>query len=80
MSRPLTNMLKKGVPFVWTSLAQSAFNQLKHSLVHAPVLAIPDFSKTFTLETDASDVGFGAVLLQDSHPIAYLSKAVCAKN
>lgn len=44
------------------------------------MLGIPDFSKPFILETEASDVGFGAVLLQDSHPIAYLSKAVCPKN
>lgn len=44
------------------------------------MLAIPDFSKPFVLETDASEVGFGAVLLQDSHPVAYLSKVVCPKN
>jgi hypothetical protein len=43
-------------------------------------LGIPDFTKPFILETDASEVGFGAVLLHNSHPIAYLSKAVCAKN
>ena len=80
ISRNLTDLLKKGVPFAWTSQAQEAFNQLKLALVNAPVLAIPDFSKPFILETDANDVGFGAVLLQDSHLIAYLSKAVCAKN
>lgn len=80
ISRHLTDLLKKGVPFVWTSQAQAAFNQLKHALIHAPVLDIPDFSKQFILETDASDVGFGAVFIQDSHPIAYLSKAVCPKN
>jgi hypothetical protein len=80
ISKHLTDLLKKGVPFVWTSNAQTAFNQLKLALINAPVLGIPDFSKQFILETDASDIGFGAVLIQDSHPIAYLSKTVCAKN
>lgn len=65
---------------MWTSQSQEAFASLKLALTNAAVLAIPDFSKVFVLETDASDIGFGAVLLQDGHPIAYLSKAVCAKN
>jgi len=44
------------------------------------VLAIHIFTKPFVLETDASDVGFGAVLLQDNHPVAYLSMPVSKKN
>jgi len=61
-------MLKKGTPYAWTSVTDTAFQQLKQALVQAPVLAIPDFSKQFVVETGASDLGFGAVLMQEGHP------------
>jgi hypothetical protein len=80
ISRPLTELLKKAVPFIWTSITDAAFQQLKHALSFAPVLAIPNFSNTFVVETDASDAGFGAVLMQDGHLVAYLSKPICHKN
>jgi hypothetical protein len=46
----------------------------------APMLVLPNFSKPFILETDASDVGIGAMLMQAGHPIAFLSKALGPKS
>ena len=80
LSKPLTNLLKKGVPFLWTHNEQQAFVLLKQALTSAPVLALPDFSKKFVVETDACDVGIGAALMQEGHPIAYVSKALGPRN
>lgn len=76
ISRPLIDLLKKGTVFVWTSLHEEAFVAFKQALLTAPVLALPDFAKTFVVETDASDKGIGAVLMQSGHPLAFLSKAL----
>lgn len=75
-SKPLTNLLRKGVEFKWTPEVNQSFEALKQALATAPVLALPNFNKPFVVETDASDVGIGAVLSQDKHPIAYVSKAL----
>lgn len=53
-----------------------AFTTIKQALSSAPVLALPDFSKQFCIETDACKNGVGAVLLQGGHPLAFISKSL----
>jgi len=76
---PLTSLLKKQQPYVWTPECQLAFQRVKALLLAAPVLVAPDFERQFKLCVDASDRGAGAVLKQEDehgvdHCIAYFSK------
>jgi len=80
ISRPLTELLKKGALFLWSTVHDAAFHALKQALTSAPVLALPDFSKPFCVETDASGTGIGAVLTQEGHPLAFLSKSQCPRS
>ncbi|XP_074570603.1 uncharacterized protein LOC141827283 [Curcuma longa] len=74
LAAPLNEIVKKNMGFKWGENQENAFQALKDKLTHAPILALPDFSKSFEIECDASHVGIGAVLLQDGHPIAYFSE------
>ncbi|KAK1602123.1 hypothetical protein QYE76_017166 [Lolium multiflorum] len=71
---PLNELTKKNVPFVWGKAQQKAFDELKKRLTEAPLLALPDFSKTFEIECDASGLGIGGVLMQNGKPVAYYSE------
>jgi len=80
ITRPLNDLLKKGAIFLWTTVHDQAFQALKEALISAPVLALPDFTKPFCVETDASGTGIGAVLTQAGHPLAYLSKTLSPRS
>lgn len=76
----LTDLTRKNCPnqIRWTGETEKAFQDIKNALCQGPVLCCPDFDRPFILQTDASDVGVGAVLLQgtqeDRHPVAYISR------
>ena len=64
VARPLHRLTERPTNFVWTTECQDAFDELRRRLTSAPILAYPNFSRQFVLDTDASDTGIGAVLSQ----------------
>ncbi|CAK1595263.1 unnamed protein product [Parnassius mnemosyne] len=80
IAKPLTNLLKKNVPFDWRNEQQLAFETLKNCLTTAPILAYPDFTKPFVLTCDASNFAISAILSQgpigNDRPVAYASRTL----
>lgn len=79
IAKPLYRLTERG-EFNWTVECDAAFMELKFRLVSAPILAFPDFTKTFILDTDASQFGVGAVLSQlhngQERVVAYASRVL----
>ena len=77
---PLTDLTRKNMPnkIVFGPEHKKAYENLKSVITSDPVLKLPDLTKDFTLRTDASDRGLGAVLMQQYedklYPVAYASK------
>ena len=77
---PLHNLTAKGMPdkVLWNEQCQSAIEQIKEQISSHPILLLPDLKKPFFVQTDASGVGLGAVLLQEQdgllYPCLYASK------
>ena len=79
IASPMTAVLEKDKAFILTDEGKRAFTEILHFLTNPPILAYPYFSATFILDTDASHLGIGDVLLQKGkdeleHPIAYYSQ------
>ena len=78
IAAPLKNLLKKDA-FSWTSGGTKAFEHLKEEMSLAPILATPDFTKTFIVEFDASGNGIGDVSMQEGRPISFESHPIKGK-
>lgn len=80
LTAPMTNLLRKNEPFVWTEECSKSLASIKDHLISAPILTCPDFTKKFYVQTDASDFGLGAVLTQiqdeGEKVICYLSRSL----
>ncbi|KAL0546611.1 hypothetical protein IC582_016523 [Cucumis melo] len=74
IATPLTQLTRKGAPFVWSKACEDSFQTLKQKLVTAPVLTVPDGSGSFVIYSDASKKGLGCVLMQQGKVVAYASR------
>ncbi|KAF8761999.1 hypothetical protein RHS01_00048, partial [Rhizoctonia solani] len=78
LAHPLNILTQKEQPWIWLEEQKAAFDAIKAEICKEPVLAHPDESKPYTLETDASGAAMGAVLSQRKedgclHPVAFMS-------
>jgi hypothetical protein len=77
LTAPLTDLTKKDQDFLWAELHQKSFDALKAAVTSAPVLAVHDHKKDNYVYTDASDLAYGAVLMQKYdgklRPVCFLS-------
>jgi hypothetical protein len=80
IARPMTHLLEKEAPFIFSPECVEAFSILKKRLTEAPILVAPDWDLPFELMCDASDFAIGAVLGQRKtkhfQPIHYASKTM----
>jgi hypothetical protein len=76
---PIIDCLKQG-EFKWSKGANRAFEEVKKKMTEALVMRLPDFTKVFEVECDASGVGIGGVLSQEHHHVAYFSEKLNKAN
>lgn len=77
VAQPMTKYLKKNCKVnINDPNYIEAFEKLKHLIISHPILRFPNFEKTFTLTTDASNYAIGAVLSQEGHPVCFASRTL----
>ena len=76
LSEPLSRLCKSGAKWAWESEQQNTFESIKQVITSLPVLSCFDKTKKHTIQCDASKKGLGAVLLQESKPVMYVSRAL----
>lgn len=78
LAAPLNELRRKGARFIWGEAQEAAFHAIKSAIANPPVLGVPDFNRRFVVQTDASNSGVSAVLLQEvegqRQPLAYASR------
>jgi hypothetical protein len=70
----MTALLEKNAKFIWSEKCQTNFEELKKKLNTAPVLILPNLSKSFSIYCDASRQGLGCVLMKEGRVVAYASR------
>ncbi|KAJ1134269.1 hypothetical protein NDU88_000722 [Pleurodeles waltl] len=87
IAAPLNDLSSKKKPkkVLWTANCQKAFEELKQAMCSAPVLKSPCYSKKFYVQTDASELGVGAVLSQlnsegQDQPVAFISRRLTPRE
>ena len=73
-SAALIDLLKKNKAQKCDKKCQQAFEDLKKVVIEEPVLALPDHTKVFEIQTDASDIAIGGIIMQDRHLIIFESR------
>ena len=76
IAQPLHALTEKDRPFQWCPTCEEAFQRLLRCLSSTPILGYPDFHQQFVVETDASNMGLGAVLRQGQTVIEYASRTL----
>ena len=78
--QPLIDLTKSKAKFVWSDKHDRLFKKIQDIFFRSPMVRLPDWDKTFFLNTDASNIAIGAAILQEHEgkllPIAYFSKSL----